>query len=166
MDVGYGKLVTVLTFETRGLTLEREMWWLRKLTEDAPKTHLLYLTIRPLSHSWFSMVLKWCWCSYRFWEKNEDIINVAGAEVKIPQDAVHQALKGGAQIFQAKAEVVEGAGAKRYNNCRLWNILWVERNLVVLLQEIQLAEDSSTMEIGGHSEPCWTKDNGQVQWSY
>ena len=66
--------------------------------------------------------------------KNEDIINIAGAEVKISQDAVHQELKSGAQISQAEAGVVEGVVTKRF----------------VVLQQIQLAEDSSAVEVGGH----------------
>ena len=82
--------------------------------------------------------------------KNEDIIDVADAEVKLSQDAVHQAGKGGVQIFQAEAGVVEGVGTKRCDNSCLWNVFWVDRNLVVPLQEIQLAEDSSAIEVGGY----------------
>ena len=82
--------------------------------------------------------------------KAEDIIDVADAKVEISQDAVHQSFKGGAQIFQAEAGVVEDVGTKRHDDCCLWNVLRVDWNLVVPLQEIQLAEDSSAMEAGVH----------------
>ena len=81
---------------------------------------------------------------------NEDIIDVSDAELEIRQNAIHQALKGGAQISQGETGVVEGVSTKRSDDCRLWNVVWVDRNLVVPLQEIQLAEDANVMEVECH----------------
>ena len=48
--------------------------------------------------------------------EKEDIIDVADIEVEISQDAIHQALRGGAQIFQAKVGVIEGVGTKKHDD--------------------------------------------------
>ena len=63
------------------------------------------------------------------------VINIADAEIKFSQDAVHQMLKSGARISHDETGVVEGASTIRGDDFHLWNVFQVDRNLVVPLQE-------------------------------
>ena len=51
-------------------------------------------------------------------------------------------------IAQVKAGVVEGVSAKRHRDGCLWYVFVVDRNLILALQEVQLAKDLCAMEIG------------------
>ena len=84
-------------------------------------------------------------------EKNEDIIDTADTEIEISQDAVHQTLNGGTRKFKAEARVVKSVGTQRCDDCHLWNVHRVNRDLVLPLQEMQLHEALSDTEFGGHA---------------
>ena len=61
-------------------------------------------------------------------------IDVACAKVRVPQDAIHQLLKGSVGVTKAKAGVIEGIFSKESDDGCLQYFLRVNRDLLIALQ--------------------------------
>ena len=56
----------------------------------------------------------------------------------------------GVTKIKAKAELVEGVCPKRNDDGHFWDVLGVNRDLVITLQQVELAEDAHPMKVGGN----------------
>ena len=124
----------------------REMAWPRNSTSDAPKIHLSSWAMRPFSLSLSRMILEVLEVLLPRVGEHEDVVHVTHAEGQVTEDVIHEALKGGPSIFEAKAGVVECVR----NDGRLWYVLGMHWDLKVALHQVQFAEDGGPVQERGN----------------
>ena len=83
------------------------------------------------------------------WAGYQNVVQVNQHKWQAPQQLVHEALKSHSSILQPEWHPKEFKETKRSDDGRLLYIRGVDRNLVVALLEVELAEDS------GPPPGCW-----------
>ena len=131
-----------------GRILSAEKWCPKNVVSETPNSHLSMFTVnRPPAISQEQDANDaggyWDLC----WQSG--IIQIDECERKISTDCVHQSLESVGSISKAEGHLQKLKEAKWCNKSCRRNVIWVQRNLIISLHQIQLGEYSTARQ------PSW-----------
>ena len=77
---------------------------------------------------------------------NQDIGNACIQKIEATENFINEMLKSLSSITKTKRHVQKLEQAERGANGGLWNIIWVDRNLMICTDKINLGENGFAME--------------------
>ena len=79
---------------------------------------------------------------------HQDVVQVHEQEVQILENGIHQPLEGLGGVLETEGHAEELKEPERGDHCRLWDVVGVDRDLMIPADEIHLGEDDHAGQVG------------------